>query len=63
MIRYAMVTAAYWAVGRRIVDFEQQGKERPGYGEALLKNLAFNLTIRFGRWFGVANLTTCESFS
>ena len=28
----ALMTATYWEIGRRIVEFEQQGKDRAGYG-------------------------------
>lgn len=45
----ALMTATYWDVGRRIVEFEQGGKERAEYGEVLLKTLAQDLTMRFGR--------------
>jgi len=30
----------YWAIGRRIVEQEQQGKERANYGDRLLVNLS-----------------------
>lgn len=43
------MTATYWEIGRRIVEFEQGGAKRAGYGEALLKRLAVDLTGRFGR--------------
>lgn len=32
----ALMTASYWEVGRRIVEAEQQGKRRAGYGEQLI---------------------------
>jgi hypothetical protein len=35
----ALMTAGYWEVGRRIVEFEQGGEGRAGYGEALIKRL------------------------
>ncbi len=47
----SVMTATYWLVGRRIVEFEQGGKERAGYGEALLKQLGEDLTNQFGRGF------------
>jgi predicted nuclease of restriction endonuclease-like (RecB) superfamily len=53
----AVMTAVYWEVGRRIVEFEQGGKARAEYGEALLKQLAADLTARFGRGFGMVNLS------
>ncbi|HRE83482.1 MAG TPA: PDDEXK nuclease domain-containing protein [Opitutaceae bacterium] len=52
----ALMTATYWEVGRRIVEFEQRGKERAGYGKELLKRLAEDLTARHGRGFSVDNL-------
>ncbi len=45
----AIITATYWEIGRRIVEHEQQGKERAGYGQALIERLAADLTARFGR--------------
>ena len=47
----AAMTAAYWLIGRRIVEFEQSGAERAEYGAALLERLAADLTGRFGRGF------------
>jgi hypothetical protein len=45
----AVMTATYWLVGRRIVEQEQRGSPRAGYGEQLLKKLASDLSNRFGR--------------
>ena len=33
----SILTATYWEIGRRIVEFEQGGKARAEYGEALLE--------------------------
>jgi predicted nuclease of restriction endonuclease-like (RecB) superfamily len=52
----AFMTATYWEIGRRIVEFEQRGKKRAGYGEELLKRLAEDLSARHGRGFSVQNL-------
>ena len=48
----SVMTATYWEVGRRIVEHEQHGRNRAGYGEVLLNRLAADLTSRFGRGFG-----------
>ncbi len=48
----SIMTATYWAVGRRIVEFEQEGKDRAAYGTRLIARLAGDLTKRFGRGFG-----------
>ena len=58
----AVMTATYWEIGRRMVEFEQRGKKRAEYGEALLERLAADLTVRFGRGFGRANLAQMRKF-
>lgn len=52
----AVMTATYWEVGRRIVEYEQGGEARAVYGESLLDRLADDLSIRFGRGFSRRNL-------
>ena len=58
----SFMTATYWEVGRRIVEFEQAGKKRAEYGEALLTRLADDLTRRFGRGFSRFNLGRFRQF-
>jgi len=58
----AFLTATYWEIGRRIVEYEQKGKKRAEYGSALLQRLSKDLTVRFGRGFGVDNLQRMRSF-
>jgi predicted nuclease of restriction endonuclease-like (RecB) superfamily len=58
----SIMTATYWEIGRRIVESEQRGRRRAEYGEALLKNLAFDLAAKFGRGFGLANLKSIRKF-
>ncbi|ADV84461.1 PDDEXK nuclease domain-containing protein [Terriglobus saanensis] len=58
----ALMTATYWEIGRRIVEFEQEGHERAEYGEAVIKQLAKDLEPRFGRGFGWRNLTQMRAF-
>lgn len=57
-----LMTASYWEVGRRIVEFEQGGEGRAEYGQQLLKRLSADLTARFGRGFGVVNLQQMRNF-
>lgn len=57
-----VLTATYWEVGRRIVEFEQGGEARAGYGEGLLKRLAADLTARFGRGFSRPGLQRMRNF-
>ena len=58
----AVMTATYWEIRRRIVESEQRGKKRAGYGEALLERLAADLTAKFGRGFGARNLWLMRRF-
>ena len=58
----ALMTAAYWLIGRRIVELEQGGRARASYGEALLVRLSTDLSARFGRGFSVDNLETMRVF-
>ena len=58
----AAMTAAYWLVGRRIVEFEQSGEERAEYGKALMERLAEDLTRRFGRGFSLQNIYNMRLF-
>lgn len=58
----AVMTVTYWEIGRRIVKCEQGGKERAGYGQALLVRLSNDLKSRFGRGFGVDNLELFRAF-
>lgn len=56
------MTATYWEIGRRIVEFEQGGKKRAEYGEELLVRLAEDLTARHGRGFSYTNLNKYRQF-
>jgi len=58
----SLMTATYWEIGRRIVEHEQAGAKRAGYGEALLEGLSRDLTRRFGRGFGIIQLRTMRQF-
>lgn len=58
----AVMTAAYWMIGRRIVEFEQSGEKRAEYGTALIERLSTDLRQRFGRGFGPVNLSQMKKF-
>jgi DUF1016 N-terminal domain len=58
----AVMTAAYWEMGRRIVEHEQQGHSRAAYGKALLARLSSDLTRLAGRGFSVDNLELMRRF-
>jgi predicted nuclease of restriction endonuclease-like (RecB) superfamily len=56
------MTATYWEIGRRIVEFEQMGRKKAKYGETLIAQLSLDLTARFGRGFGPVNLSQMRKF-
>jgi predicted nuclease of restriction endonuclease-like (RecB) superfamily len=58
----ALMTATYWEIGRRIVEFEQGGEKRAEYGDALLERLSKDLTTRYGRGFARPNLIRFRQF-
>jgi predicted nuclease of restriction endonuclease-like (RecB) superfamily len=60
-VNVAMVQA-YWLIGREIVEVEQHGKKRAGYGDALIERLARRLTARIGRGFGARTLRRIRLF-
>ncbi|MBL8632811.1 MAG: DUF1016 family protein [Myxococcales bacterium] len=58
----AVMTATYWLIGQRIVEEEQLGARRAGYGDALVARLSADLTTRFGRGFSARNLEQMRRF-
>lgn len=53
---------AYWAIGREIVEEEQQGKDRAEYGQALIKELSGRLMVKHGKGFNETNLKYMRQF-
>jgi len=60
-INTAMVQA-YWLIGREIVEVEQAGATRAGYGAELIARLSKRLRARFGEGFGVRTLELVRRF-
>lgn len=52
----------YYEIGRRIVEEEQNGKDRADYGKYLLKELSEYLTSNFGKGFSADNLKLMRRF-
>ena len=57
-----LLTATYWQIGRRIVEYEQSGAIRAEYGEVLIQRLAQDLTKRHGRGFSQQGLYKMRAF-
>lgn len=52
----------YYEIGRMIVEEEQGGQKRAGYGENLLIELSAKLTMRFGKGWSEENLKLMRRF-
>lgn len=46
----------YWQIGKVIFEEEQEGKERAGYGDFLIKSLSNMLQPQFGSGFSYRQL-------
>lgn len=53
---------AYWLIGREIVEEQQRGQRRAGYGARLLIDLSSRLQADFGKGFSVNNLEHFRDF-
>lgn len=60
-VNTAMVEA-YWLVGKRIVQEEQNGEDRAAYGKEILKTLSLELNKEFGKGYSVTNLQNLRKF-
>ncbi len=60
-VNFAMVQA-YWQIGRIIVEHEQNGNARAGYGKSVLQELSSHLTKDFGKGFSVRTLQQMKKF-
>ena len=54
--------AAYWNIGRIIVEHEQENNERAAYGKQTLKALSKALTEELGKGFSVSNIYNMRLF-
>ena len=55
MVRRQLVLT-YWAIGKNIVEFEQQGNEKAVYGSKVLERLSKDLSDQLGKGFSRTNL-------
>ena len=53
---------AYWQIGRLLVENEQGGEKRAGYGKQVLQDVSSRLTAEFGKGFTPANLRNFRQF-
>lgn len=60
-VNSAMVEA-YWLIGKRIVEEEQNGKERADYGKEIIKNISEEMTREFGKGFSKRTIWEIRQF-
>lgn len=60
-VNSAMVEA-YWLIGKRIVEEEQNGKNKAQYGKRLIEDLSIALQAELGKGFSYANLCNFRQF-
>lgn len=60
-VNFVMVET-YWRIGKRIVEEEQQGKERADYGAFLIRELSKSLSEEFGKGLSISNLKNFRQF-
>jgi len=53
---------AYFEIGRKIIEEEQKGEKRAGYGEQLIKHLSGELIKEFGKGFSTTALKNMRIF-
>ena len=56
------ICIAYFEIGRKIIEQEQEGNYRAEYGKSIIKGLSAYLTGRFGKGFSETNLRSFRIF-
>jgi hypothetical protein len=51
-----------WQIGRYIVEYEQNGRERAEYGAELIDRLSHDLTAAYGKGFSRSNVFQMRQF-
>jgi hypothetical protein len=53
---------AYWLIGRDIVEAEQKGEARGGYGKRISVEISARLRHEYGDGFGVSSVSYMKQF-
>ena len=54
--------ATYFTLGAWIVEVQQHGKKRAGYGQQVIQQLASTLSEEFGKGYSHETLKNCRKF-
>lgn len=60
-VNFIMVEA-YWNIGKKIVEVEQNGETKAKYGSKLISELSKQLTVDFGSGFSARNIRNMRQF-
>ena len=58
----SILVKTYWEIGKRIVEYEQAGKEKAEYGSSLLKDLSRDLKLKYSKGFSKSNIYLMRQF-
>lgn len=59
---YNQTTKSYYALGKLIVEHEQEGRDKAEYGKKVIENLSKKLTVKYGKGFSTSTLWDCKRF-
>jgi len=57
-----ILVKTYWEIGKKIIEFEQEGLEKADYGSNLLDLLSQDLKLKYGRGFSKRNVLDMRRF-
>jgi len=58
----SVLVQTYWEIGKRIVEQEQSGSDKPEYGSHLIEQLSVDLSEQFGEGFSRRNVFNFRRF-
>ena len=50
----------YWQLGKMICDYKKENNSK--YGDAVVELFSDNLSLKYGRRFGLTNIKSCINF-
>lgn len=59
---YNETTKSYYALGKLIIEQEQNGNIKAQYGKKTISNLSKKLTLKYGKGFSSSTLWDCQKF-
>ena len=57
-----ILIGTYWEIGKRIVEYEQEGRKKAEYGTSLLGKLSKDLKLKHGKGFSKSNVYLMRQF-